>query len=71
MEGADVRDAAEKHRELDVSLKTWGVYGVDDYSKLYEIEAEVSVAMFTMWRETGFSGAPAPRCSEVLYKSRN
>jgi 2,3-diketo-5-methylthiopentyl-1-phosphate enolase len=39
MEGADVRDAAKKHRELDVSLKTWGVYGVDDYSKLYEIEA--------------------------------
>jgi 2,3-diketo-5-methylthiopentyl-1-phosphate enolase len=39
MEGVDVRDAAKKQRELDVALKTWGVYGVDDYSKLYEIEA--------------------------------
>jgi 2,3-diketo-5-methylthiopentyl-1-phosphate enolase len=39
VEGVDIRDAAKKHRELDVSLKTWGIYGVDDYSKLYEIEA--------------------------------
>lgn len=39
MAGVDVRDAAKKHRELDVALKSWGVYGVDDYSKLYEIEA--------------------------------
>jgi hypothetical protein len=35
----DIRDAAKKYRELDVSLKTWSIYGVDDYSKLYGIEA--------------------------------
>ena len=39
VEGVDIRDAAKKHRELDVSLKTWSIYGVDDYSKLYGIEA--------------------------------
>jgi len=39
MEGTSLPDAAKRHRELDVAIKTWGVYGVDDYSKLYEIEA--------------------------------
>ena len=39
VEGTDLRDAARKNRELDLALKTWGIYGVDDYSKLYEIEA--------------------------------
>ena len=39
MEGTSLPDAAKRHRELDVAIKTWGVYGVDDYSKRYEIEA--------------------------------
>jgi len=25
VEGVNIRDAAKKHRELDVALKTWGV----------------------------------------------
>ena len=39
MSGVPLQDAARKHRELDVAIKTWGIYGVDDYAKLYEIEA--------------------------------
>ncbi len=39
MEGTKLQEAAKRHRELDVAIKTWGLYGVDDYSKLYEIEA--------------------------------
>jgi 2,3-diketo-5-methylthiopentyl-1-phosphate enolase len=39
MDGVSLQDAARKHRELDVAIKTWGIYGVDDYAKLYEIEA--------------------------------
>jgi ribulose 1,5-bisphosphate carboxylase large subunit-like protein len=39
VEGVNIRDAAKKQRERDVALKIWGVYGMDDYSELYEIEA--------------------------------
>ncbi|MGC9157723.1 MAG: RuBisCO large subunit C-terminal-like domain-containing protein [Terracidiphilus sp.] len=39
MAGIDIQEAARMHRELDAAVNAWHVYGVDDYSKLYEIEA--------------------------------
>ncbi|MDR3438274.1 RuBisCO large subunit C-terminal-like domain-containing protein [Telmatospirillum sp.] len=39
MDHIDIRDAGKKHPELQAAIDTWRVYGEDDYSKLYEIEA--------------------------------
>lgn len=38
MHGVDIRKAAETSPELQAALDVWGVYGVDDYAKLYQIE---------------------------------
>jgi 2,3-diketo-5-methylthiopentyl-1-phosphate enolase len=39
MNKVDIRDAGKQHPELQAAIDTWHIYGVDDYSKLYEIEA--------------------------------
>lgn len=39
MNGIDLTEAAKTQPELAASIKTWGIYGVDDYNKLYDIEA--------------------------------
>lgn len=37
--GVDIKEAASDQPELAAALKEWGIYGVDDYNKLYDIEA--------------------------------
>lgn len=39
MNGIDITEAAREQQELAGALNTWGVYGVDDYDKLYDIES--------------------------------
>jgi 2,3-diketo-5-methylthiopentyl-1-phosphate enolase len=39
MKGIDLNEAAKNSPELTASIKTWGIYGVDDYNKLYDIES--------------------------------
>ncbi len=39
MAGVDINEAAKNHPELAAAIKTWGIYGVDDYDKLYDIES--------------------------------
>jgi 2,3-diketo-5-methylthiopentyl-1-phosphate enolase len=39
MAGVDLVEAAKSQPELAAALATWGVYGVDDYNKLYDIES--------------------------------
>ncbi|MGI5921679.1 MAG: RuBisCO large subunit C-terminal-like domain-containing protein [Syntrophomonadaceae bacterium] len=39
MKGIDIRTAAEDCPELQKAVDIWGIFGVDDYSKLYDIES--------------------------------
>ncbi len=39
MKGIDLTEAAKTQPELAAAIKTWGIYGVDDYNKLYDLEA--------------------------------
>lgn len=39
MKGINITEAAKKHPELAAAIKTWGIYGVDDYNKLYDLES--------------------------------
>lgn len=39
MKGIELTEAAKTQPELAAAIKTWGIYGVDDYNKLYDIEA--------------------------------
>lgn len=39
MQGVSLPDYAKDHPELAESIATWGIYGVDDYNKLYDIES--------------------------------
>lgn len=38
MNGVDIWEAAKDSPELRAALDVWGVYGVDDYTKLYQLE---------------------------------
>ena len=39
MKGIDLTEAAKTQPELAAAIKTWGIYGVDDYNKLYDLES--------------------------------
>ncbi len=39
MQGIDITEYAKDHTELAEALRVWGVYGVDDYAKLYDLES--------------------------------
>ncbi|MHB8075591.1 ribulose 1,5-bisphosphate carboxylase [Desulfosporosinus fructosivorans] len=39
MKGIDLTEAAKTQPELAAAIKTWGIYGVDDYDKLYDLES--------------------------------
>jgi 2,3-diketo-5-methylthiopentyl-1-phosphate enolase len=39
MAGTSLPQYAETHPELAAAIATWGIYGVDDYNKLYDIES--------------------------------
>jgi len=37
--GKDLREASKGQPELEAAIKEWGIYGIDDYNRLYDIEA--------------------------------
>ena len=39
LQGIDIAEYAKDHPELAEAIKTWGIYGIDDYNKLYDIES--------------------------------
>lgn len=39
MKGIDIKEAAKTQPELSAAIDTWGIYGIDDYNKLYDLEA--------------------------------
>jgi len=39
MKGINITEAAKNHPELAAAIKMWGIYGIDDYNKLYDLES--------------------------------
>ncbi len=39
MQGVELPEYAKDHPELATAIATWGIYGVDNYNKLYDIES--------------------------------
>jgi 2,3-diketo-5-methylthiopentyl-1-phosphate enolase len=37
--GIDLAEYAKSHPELQAAIDVWGIYGIDDYNKLYDIES--------------------------------